>query len=315
MDHHRFLERCVQLARNGKYVVAPNPMVGSVIVHHNQIIGEGFHTGFGKPHAEVEAISSVTEVHKLPESTIYVSLEPCSHFGKTPPCADLILKTGIRRVVIGCMDPNPLVSGRGVQKLKDGGAEVILMDSKPCREVLNGFYTFHALGRPYIFLKWAQSADGFLDGPQPLKGGYPISTLYSRQISHKFRSICGAVLVGKQTWIDDQPQLDSRLWDQKSIKKFVLSNSQLALADGFERVASIEAFLDRCREQNILQVWIEGGKSTLESFIQSGLWDEALVFQSNTPSQGRTRAPQIDKKAHSMEDLVGGDVLVTYRND
>lgn len=219
----KYISRCIQLARNGLCTTAPNPMVGAVIVHNDKIIGEGYHIRCGEGHAEVNAIASVKDESLLKESTIYVSLEPCSHYGKTPPCADLIIRKGIRRVVVGCIDPFSLVAGRGIQKLKDAGIDVTVgVLEKECRELIKRFVTFNTRQRPYITLKWAQSADGFIDVCRT--DGHPevLSTPISSMYVHKQRAEHQAILIGRRTALLDNPSLTTRLWYGKNPVRLVI---------------------------------------------------------------------------------------------
>ena len=207
----KYISRCIQLAKNGQCNTPPNPMVGAVIVYQDRIIGEGYHIRCGEGHAEVNAIASVKDESLLRQSTLYVSLEPCSHYGKTPPCADLIIRKGIPRVVVGCTDPFPLVSGRGIQKLRDAGVEVkVGVLEQECKDLIRRFVTFNLKQRPYITLKWAQSADGFIDVLRqegtPVKLSSPLTSMYV----HKLRAEHQAILVGRKTALLDNPSLTVR---------------------------------------------------------------------------------------------------------
>ena len=234
----KYIRRCIQLARNGMCNAAPNPMVGAVIVHNDRIIGEGYHARCGEGHAEVNAIRSVKDESLLQESTIYVSLEPCSHYGKTPPCADLIIRKGIPRVVVGCVDPFSLVSGRGIQKLKDAGIDVkVGVLEAECRQLIKRFVTFNTQQRPYITLKWAESADGFIDinreEGQPVVLSTPITLMYV----HKQRAEHHAILVGRRTALLDNPSLTTRNWYGKNPVRLVIDKeltlpTSLKLFDG-----------------------------------------------------------------------------------
>ncbi|MDT0687276.1 bifunctional diaminohydroxyphosphoribosylaminopyrimidine deaminase/5-amino-6-(5-phosphoribosylamino)uracil reductase RibD [Autumnicola psychrophila] len=225
--HEKYIKRCISLARNGFGSTYPNPMVGSVVVHKNKIIGEGWHQKAGLPHAEVNAINAVADESLLPQSTIYVSLEPCSHFGKTPPCSDLIIAKGIKKVVIGTVDPFAKVAGRGIKKLMDAGCEVAVgILEKECRELNKRFFTFHQERRPYIILKWAQTSDGFI-APESKDNREPvwITGSTSRQLVHKWRAEEQAILVGTNTVIADNPKLNTRLWKGPDPVRVVLDRS------------------------------------------------------------------------------------------
>ena len=217
MEEEKYMRRCIQLAQNGLCNAAPNPMVGAVIVCDGKIIGEGYHVRCGKVHAEVNAIRSVKETSLLKRSTIYVSLEPCSHHGKTPPCADLIIEKQIPRIVIGCQDPFSKVAGRGIQKLKDAGREVIVgVLEDECRHLIKRFITFHTLHRPYITLKWAESADGFIDLCRTEGNPVILSTPLTSMLVHKKRAEHSAILVGTRTAKLDNPSLNVRNWYGRS---------------------------------------------------------------------------------------------------
>lgn len=225
----KYMRRCIQLARNGICHTAPNPMVGAVIVRDGKIIGEGYHVRCGEGHAEVNAIASVKDESLLKEATIYVSLEPCSHYGKTPPCADLIIRKGIPRVVVGCVDPFSLVAGRGIQKLRDAGIEVTVgVLEKECRELIRAFITFNVKKRPYITLKWAQSADGFIDIRRDEGAPVRLSTPLSILAVHKMRAEQKAILVGRRTALLDNPSLTVREWYGQNPLRLVIDR-QLTL--------------------------------------------------------------------------------------
>jgi diaminohydroxyphosphoribosylaminopyrimidine deaminase/5-amino-6-(5-phosphoribosylamino)uracil reductase len=310
--HEKYLSRCIELAKNGLGSTYPNPMVGSVIVHNGKIIGEGWHCKAGEPHAEVHAIHSVKNKSLLAEATIYVSLEPCSHFGKTPPCCDLIIAHKIPKVVIGTIDPFSKVSGTGIERLRENGCEVIVgVLEKECYKLNKRFFTFHNKKRPYIILKWAESSDGFIaplvkDKKEPVW----ISNEYSRQLVHKWRAEEQAILVGTQTVLDDNPQLDVRNWTGKNPVRIVLDrhgkidqsyfvndgNSKtillteqenLTLGDNVTReIITFDNQLSQkiatvVYQMGLQSVIIEGGRQTLQTFIDDQLWDEARIFKSD----------------------------------
>ena len=263
----RYMRRCLQLATCGRGFVAPNPMVGAVIVHNDRIIGEGFHGEFGGPHAEVQAIASVKDKELLKNSTMYVNLEPCSHYGKTPPCVDLICEKQIPRVVIGQEDPFPEVCGKGIKKLRDAGIEVecgILEEE--CKELNKRYLTYTLQHRPYILLKWAQSADGFIDqlreeddGKQPVK----FSNAFTRMLVHKNRAEESAIMVGTRTLRLDKPALNVRYWKGKDPVRITV-DSKLPLQ---QQIRSLY-------ESNIQSLIVEGGAKLLHSFLKENLWDE-----------------------------------------
>lgn len=283
-----YMRRCIQLAKNGKKNAQPNPMVGAVIVYNGRIIGEGYHVRCGEGHAEVNACASVRkeDEHLLKESTIYVSLEPCSHYGKTPPCADLLVSKGFKRCVIGCKDPFAKVQGRGIQKLKDAGIEVIVgVLEEECKALNKRFMTFHALQRPFVTLKWAESADGFIDGH--------ISNVYTQMICHKRRAEHQAILVGRKTFEIDHPSLNVREWVGQSPKRYVVSSQPLTLPEGYHLIqsTSVENILDKLYEDGIQTLLVEGGSDVLQSFIDSGQWDECYVEKGTMNINGKVKAP------------------------
>ena len=298
----KFMQRCIQLAKNGQLNAKPNPMVGAVIVHNGRIIGEGYHVRCGLAHAEVNAFASVRAEDEalLPESTIYVSLEPCSHYGKTPPCADLIIEKGVRRVVVGCIDEFAEVQGRGIQKLRDAGIEVevgVLEDE--CKALNRRFFTFHREKRPYIILKWAQTANGFIDDHhQPVQ----ISSDFTKMLSHKLRAEEDAILVGRVTDEREHPQLNVREWYGPDPKRMVIDRAH-------------PLNLESLHAQNIQSMIVEGGTETLQSFIVQGLWDELRVETNTslTVSDG-TRAPQLPASAQvASSHIYGKNVIVVYQ--
>lgn len=339
----RFMARAVELARGGIGNVSPNPMVGAVIVHDGRIIGEGYHRKYGGPHAEVNAIASVSDVNRplLADSTIYVTLEPCSHYGKTPPCADLIVATGIPRVVVGCMDPFVKVSGRGVAKLRDAGIEVVtgILEDE-CRELNKVFMTAHTLGRPYVALKWAQSRDGFIGA---LKNGKKLpvrfSTPASSALVHAMRARHDAIMVGSGTAITDIPRLDVRLFCGNNPVKVVLDRTGKSFAgcrnmtgkvlyfssvapqcDAVEWIdcpkgTPLSAILAELYHRGITSVLVEGGATLLKSYIESGCWDEARVEVApfDLASDGGATAPVI-KSVPDRADEVDGNLVLSFRN-
>jgi len=321
--HEKYLKRCIELAKNGLGTTYPNPLVGSVIVYENQIIGEGWHKKAGEPHAEVNAINSIKDKSLLSKATIYVSLEPCSHFGKTPPCSDLIIENKIPNVVIGTVDPNEKVAGRGIQKLLLAGINVtigILEDE--CNELNKRFFTFHQKKRPFIILKWAETNDGFI-APAFKNEQKPvwITNPYSRQLVHKWRSDEQAILVGTQTVLDDNPSLNVRDWhgthpvkiilDQKNRlpedasvfnsteKTIIISESKRDFKNGncHSEVLDFSGNLaqgicDSLFQHNIQSVIIEGGARTLQTFIDANLWDEVRVFKGEISFKEGIKAPE-----------------------
>ena len=295
-----YMRRCLQLASNGQQNAQPNPMVGAVIVHQGRIIGEGYHVRCGEGHAEVNACASVKPEDEplLKESTIYVSLEPCSHYGKTPPCADLLISKGFKRCVIGCQDPFAKVQGRGIQKLRDAGMEVTVGVLKTECEALNKrFMTFHGKHRPYVTLKWAQSADGFIDGQ--------ISNAYTQMLCHKRRAEHQAILVGRRTFEVDHPSLTTREWYGPSPRRYVVSSQSLSLPDGFTLIQTTQVayILSQLYDFGTQSLLVEGGARLLQSFIDSGLWDETFVEVGDTLLHGHVCAPKLPSTASKVEKI------------
>lgn len=295
------MRRCIQLAKNGQQNAKPNPMVGAVIVSRDgRIIGEGYHVRCGEGHAEVNAFASVSadDEQLLPEATIYVSLEPCSHYGKTPPCADLIIKKGVKRVVVGCIDPFAEVQGRGIQKLRDAGitVEVGVLEAE-CQALNRRFFTFHREQRPYIILKWAQTANGFIDDHfKPTQ----ISSPFTKMLSHKLRAEEDAILVGRVTEERDRPQLNVREWAGQDPKRLVIDHAH-------------PLNMESLYAHHIQSLIVEGGAETLRSFLVQNLWDEIRVeTNTNMTVRDGTRTPQIPKNAVvvSSADYDGHTVII-----
>ncbi len=298
-----YMHRCIQLAMNGRQEAPPNPMVGAVIVYDYHIIGEGYHVRCGEGHAEVNAFASVqpSDESHIHESTLYVSLEPCSHYGKTPPCADLIIRKGVKRVVIGCMDPFAKVHGRGVQKLKDAGIDVkVGICEEECKELNKVFMTFHQSLRPYITLKWAQSADGFIGKMDGNGTQMPaaISDEFSRIRAHKLRAENQAILVGRNTLCCDQPSLTTRYWHGPNPIRVVLTHEKGvcdSTADNRTIVTGGELHdvMRELHDRGIQSLLVEGGTQVHQQFIDAGLWDEAFMEQGLCYIHHGTKAPQI----------------------
>lgn len=298
----KYMERCLQLAKNGHQNAKPNPMVGAVLVFEGRIIGEGYHVRCGEGHAEVNCFASVKadDEQYVAKSTLYVSLEPCSHYGRTPPCADLIVRKGVRRVVVGCVDPFAKVRGRGIEKLRQAGIEVkvgIMEDE--CRELNKRFITYNTEQRPYIIIKWAQSANGFIDRDfKPVM----ISTAFTQMLSHKLRAENDAILVGRTTAERDRPRLDVRHWSGRNPRRFVLSHE-----------TSIDEIIATCRDEQLQSLIVEGGRKTIESFIERGLWDEVRVETAPIVIGNGTLAPQLPAGIRlTSSKYVDGNMINTY---
>ena len=343
-EHEKYMRRCLELAQLGAGKVSPNPMVGAVIVHHGKIIGEGYHQRYGGAHAEVNAIQDVQE--KFPDadeifknSVMYVSLEPCAHFGKTPPCSDLIIRHQIPKVVIGCRDPFEQVDGRGIEKMRNAGIEVIedILNEEGAR-INRRFFTRVRLQRPYLILKWAETADGFF-APETDEQKW-ITSQESKVLSHRWRSEEDAILVGKRTALIDNPELNVREWDGRNPLRIVLDrdlelpsslhlfdqsqdtivfNTKKTQIDGRIKFLEIEDWnilpqliAYQLYLMDIQSVIIEGGAKTIQLFINAGLWDEARVFKAAVKWGKGLKSPVLEP-APDEEHVSGADKLfITY---
>jgi len=338
-----YMQRCIQLAQLGQGMVAPNPMVGSVLVYKNHIIGEGYHQQYGQPHAEVNCINSVAEEDKglIGQSTLYVSLEPCAHFGKTPPCADLIIKHQIPKVIIGCRDPFEAVNGKGIDKLLAACVDVTVgILEEECKILNKRFFTFHTKKRPYIVLKWAETANRFIGNDTQER--LLISSETTNKLVHKWRSEEAAILVGTNTALLDNPSLTNRLWTGKQPIRLVLDKllslpkslnifdkKQLTIVFNLvkheeelnliyyklkENAPLLQQIMDACYQLNIQSILVEGGNKTLQSFIDNELWDEAraitntqLTIEKGVPS------PILFNARNSSTTKIGNE-LITYNS-
>ena len=315
-----YMRRCIALARLGMGHVHPNPMVGAVIVHNGRIIGEGYHQMYGGPHAEVNAIRSVNNPEILKESTIYVSLEPCSHYGKTPPCADKLIEMGFLRVVVGATDPHDKVNGKGIAKLRSAGIDVTVgVLREECEWLNRRFFTYHRKQRPYVILKWAQTADGFMDidRTQQPQGSYWITNPELRVLVHKWRSEEPAIVIGYNTYRNDHPALTTRFYPGNSPQRFIMARNAELLPpiDGFTYLPEDpKAVLSTLYEQKINSVIIEGGRQTLLHFIESGLWDEARVLTGQVRWGQGLPAPQLSGDADESIDIHGDSVRIFYHH-
>jgi len=342
-NNETYMKRCLDLAVKGLGQVAPNPMVGCVIVCDGEIIGEGYHEQYGQAHAEVNAVNSVKDKSLLKKSTLYVNLEPCSHFGKTPPCADLIIEHKIPYVVIGSIDSNSLVSGKGIEKLAKAGVDVKIGTLEDdCKKLNKRFFTYHEKKRPYIILKWAQTADGFIDVKRNEEGTskpIQISNSDSKKLLHLWRSQEQAIMIGTNTALLDNPQLTVREVEGKNplritVDKWLRIPKQFNLFDkttptliftsvnepsqanlefvqvDFEK-AVIPQVLDELYKRNIQSIIVEGGENILNRFIDAGLWDSARVFISDKELGKGVTAPVMKQKPVIKENI-SGDKLLFY---
>ncbi len=343
-QHEKYIVRCIELAERGKGFVAPNPLVGAVLVHDDKIIGEGWHQQFGEAHAEVNCINSVSEINRkfIVDSTLYVSLEPCNHFGKTPPCTDLILKSGIKKVVIGCRDENELVNGVGVKRLSAHGVGVIeKVLEEECKDLNKRFFAFHKKHRPYIFLKWAETTEGFI-AAENFKA-IKISNSEVDYLMHQMRTEEAAIMVGFNTALHDNPKLTARNFPISKQplrividKRNELLKSHFLLADEFPTLILNEIknekndekeflkidfhenwlhdFMQILFKRKILSLIVEGGTRLLESFIQSNLWDEAIkITNRDLNIESGVKAPQIQNEV-SFKKEIGNNLVEIISN-
>lgn len=339
MTDEIYIKRCIELAQKATGKTYPNPLVGSVIVHNGKIIGEGFHEKAGQNHAEINAINSVENPELLKDSTIYVSLEPCSHFGKTPPCANKIIEIGFKKVVIGTLDSHEKVNGKGKNLIENAGIEVISgILEQECRELNKRFFTFHQKKRPFILLKWAESGDKFLDQNfQPTQIGNPLT----KQFVHHLRIEEHAILVGTNTALNDNPSLTTReLYGRNPVR--ILIDFELKVPENFsiyneeaptlvlntvknsvegniqfiktEKDNFIESLMKILYEQQIQSVLVEGGSYTLQQFIDAGIWDEAIVIKNENLILGNgTKAPDFHAENYKTENF-RDNILNFYKN-
>ncbi|RNI27036.1 bifunctional diaminohydroxyphosphoribosylaminopyrimidine deaminase/5-amino-6-(5-phosphoribosylamino)uracil reductase RibD [Rufibacter latericius] len=337
----KYMQRALDLAALGTSWARPNPIVGCVVVHENKIIGEGWHQRYGGPHAEVNALNSVQDKSLLPHCQVYVTLEPCSHYGKTPPCADFLIQHGVRDVVICNTDPNPLVSGRGIRKLTEAGCKVhIGVLKEEGLELNRRFFTFQIRKRPYLVLKWAESADGFIALPN--YQATQISGSLAKQLVHKWRTEEQAILVGTRTALHDNPQLNTRHWpgpaplriaidkhlnipathhlldDSQPTLVYTYQEKQATIQTTFAILSPDEDFLPQMLtdlyQRNVQSVLVEGGTLLLEAFLQANLWDEIRVLKSPKKLGEGVKAPQLPALPFSSRMKVGDDELTVYRN-
>jgi len=343
-DDLRYMHRCIQLAKLGAGYVAPNPMVGAVLVHEGRIIGEGYHKEYGQAHAEVNCINSVAEEDKLliPASTLYVSLEPCAHYGKTPPCAALIIYQGIPKVVIGCRDPFKEVAGKGIEQLQNAGTDVAVgILENECKDLNKRFLTFHTQHRPYIILKWAQTANGKIAALTDKR--LLITNEFANRLVHKWRSEEMGILVGTNTALMDNPELTNRLWSGRSPVRLIVDmhlrlspslkifdqqqpsiifnvlrheeNDKISYCQVTEDVSIVHQILNACYQNNIQSILLEGGAKLLQSFIDEGLWDEARIITNETLyMENGLSAPELSNYNFSHSENIFSDGISYYFN-
>ena len=332
-----YMQKCLDLAQQGMANVAPNPMVGCFIVHDGKIIGNGYHQQYGEVHAEVNAIQSVKDKSLLPFSTLYVNLEPCAHFGKTPPCANLIIECQLPKVVIGCVDTFSEVSGKGIERMQEKGIEVMAgVLKKESRELNKRFFTFQEQKRPYIILKWAESEDGLI-APANQTDPFWMTSKESKKLVHQWRAGEMAILVGTETAIKDNPSLTVREVEGKNPYRFVLDKSLRLPSDLsiFDEAASTFVFTELAQKENhiltdfsflaenickslhqkgIQSIIIEGGAQTLQTFIDANLWDEARVFTAPISIKEGVKAPVLNVKANKSEQVDKDQLTYFFAN-
>ncbi len=334
------MSRALQLARRGAGYVSPNPMVGAVVVCDGRIIGEGYHRRYGEAHAEVNAINSVADSALLPRSTVYVTLEPCAHYGKTPPCAALLVRCGVKRVVIGCTDPFAKVAGRGIAMLREAGIDVTTgVLEKECRELNRVFMTAHTLGRPYVMLKWAMSSDGYLDRKRDAaEPAQKFSTELTSAAVHRLRGLFDAVAVGAGTVNADSPRLTVRSYAGRSPRRVILDRHGIAredaavfgpgtiyfcekprggLPEGVEQITGSltpDEMLRELYRRGVTSLMVEGGAAVISGFIVSGLWDEARV-EINPMLLGGEGAAHVEvPSGYVSAERMDGNLILTVRN-
>lgn len=327
----KYMRRAIQLAKCGEAAVAPNPMVGAVIVKDDRIIGEGYHRRYGGPHAEVNAVNSTEE--DFDGCTMYVTLEPCSHWGKTPPCCDMIIEKGFKRVVIGMQDPNSKVNGEGIRRMKEAGIEVeVGVLEEECRDINPCFNTYHSMLRPRVTLKWAQMSDGTIGYKMDAGQRLRISTPFTEMLVHRLRSRCQAIMVGTETAIQDNPSLSTRLWKGNSPLRVTidrrgrLDSSVKLISDGQETIVYHNEILSEIlfdlHKRGVQHLLVEGGSKLLQSFIDSKLWDDARVEICRTEQQNsqavtnrhKVMAPTLSNAKVCKEHLIDGNKLLILLN-
>lgn len=335
--HEKYIKRCILISKNGKAAAMPNPSVGAVLVVNDMILAEGFTSEFGGNHAEVNAINKVKDTSLLKNATLYVSLEPCSHFGKTPPCADLIIKNKIKNVVVGMLDPNEKVAGNGIKKLVESGINVTVgVLEEECYKANEAFFTFHQKKRPYIILKWAETQDGYIapnysDSNIKYRAPIWITNEISRQLVHKWRTEAQVILVGTQTVIADNPKLNVRDWTGKNPVRIVLDQHNRIPKESFifdnqsQTIILNQQNIDYNKniapqiiqhlyEKNIQSVIVEGGTKTLQTFINYGVWDEARVFKGSVIFGKGIIAPKLINYEVEHKKSILDDELLICRN-
>lgn len=332
------MRRCLTLAQKGLGYSYPNPMVGAVVVKDGKIIGEGWHKKAGASHAEVNALRHLS-TKELASATLYVNLEPCAHQGKTPPCCDLVISKGIKKIVIGAMDPNPKVAGKGIQAMKNAGINITVgVLEEECIQLNKRFYCFHTKNRPYIIVKWAQTADGFIAPEDDKKGNvFWISDKHSQQLAHRWRAEENAILVGRNTITQDNPKLTTRLWKGNHPIRLVidphdtLSKNASVFNGEAETIVFntkknehlnnitwvkvnpeiiLKTIMEFCVTKNIQSIIVEGGAKTITPFLKQNIWDECRIFESKKELKSGVKAPNKPKGKTFSKTLVGDTLQI-----
>ena len=317
MNHDLLMKRCVSLGLKALGNTYPNPNVGALLFYDGKIISEGFTKEHGKNHAEINVMNKISDNEVLKKSTLYVTLEPCSHYGKTPPCCEAISNKRIKEVIVGINDPNKLVNGRGINYLKNNNIKVKtgILENE-CKKLHKRFLTFQNKKRPYIILKWAETLDRFIS-PKKQKNNRPywISNIYSRQLVHKWRSQEHAILIGGKTYENDSPILNSRLWDNNNPEKFILTNNKNFKDSNYNKINDKDLFTvneisDYLYNKNIQSIIVEGGSKTIENFINKGVWDEARIIQNSKKLNDGIKSPKINGRLKNEFQLMDDNIKI-----
>ena len=317
MNHDLLMKRCISLGLKALGNTYPNPNVGALLFYDGKIISEGFTKEHGKNHAEINVMNKISDNEVLKKSTLYVTLEPCSHYGKTPPCCEAISNKRIKEVIVGINDPNKLVNGRGINYLKNNNIKVKtgILENE-CKKLHKRFLTFQNKKRPYIILKWAETLDRFIS-PKKQKNNRPywISNIYSRQLVHKWRSQEHAILIGGKTYENDSPILNSRLWDNNNPEKFILTNNKNFKDSNYNKINDEDLFTvneisDYLYNKNIQSIIVEGGSKTIENFINKGVWDEARIIQNSKKLNDGIKSPKINGRLKNEFQLMDDNIKI-----
>ena len=319
MNHDLLMKRCISLGLKALGNTYPNPNVGALLFYDGKIISEGFTKEHGKNHAEINVMNKISDNEVLKKSTLYVTLEPCSHYGKTPPCCEAISNKRIKEVIVGINDPNKLVNGRGINYLKNNNIKVKtgILENE-CKKLHKRFLTFQNKKRPYIILKWAETLDRFIS-PKKQKNNRPywISNIFSRQLVHKWRSQEHGILIGGKTYENDSPILNSRLWDNNNPEKFILTNNKNFKDSNYNKINDVDLFTvneisDYLYNKNIQSIIVEGGSKTIENFINKGVWDEARIIQNSKKLNDGIKSPKINGRLKNEFQLMDDNIKIIY---